>query len=159
MDLPPDDDHRFPQRHRPAQGVRVESGKPTIVYVTVCTKDRERWLATAEVHDLLVGAWKGATAWLVGRYVVMPDHIHLFAAPGQPELPLENWIRYWKSQFSKAHKDPERAWQPLQWDRRLRSSDSYEEKWEYVRNNPVRHKLVERAEDWPYQGELNVLRW
>ena len=45
------------------------------------------------------------------------------------------------------------------WDRRLRDSDSYEEKWEYIRNNPVRHKLVTRAEDWPYQGELNVLKW
>ena len=81
------------------------------------------------------------------------------AAPGQPELPLENWVRYWKSRFSNAHKNPGHAWQPLQWDRRLRSSESYEEKWEYVRNNPVRHKLVARAEDWPYQGELNALRW
>jgi len=36
----------------------------------------------------------------VGRYVVMPDHIHLFAAPGELQEPLENWIRFWKSQFN-----------------------------------------------------------
>jgi hypothetical protein len=26
-------------------------------------------------------------------------------------------------------------------------------------NNPVRHGYVAHAEDWPYQGELNVLQW
>ena len=36
---------------------------------------------------------------------------------------------------------------------------SYDEKWQYVRNNPVRHGLVESAEKWPYQGELNRLEW
>ena len=32
-------------------------------------------------------------------------------------------------------------------------------KWEYVVRNPVRAGLVNRREDWPFQGELNVLRW
>jgi len=30
---------------------------------------------------------------------------------------------------------------------------------DYVRNNPVRAGLVEKAEDWKYQGELHKLRW
>jgi hypothetical protein len=34
-----------------------------------------------------------------------------------------------------------------------------DDKWSYVRENPVRAGLVARAEDWPYQGELNVLDW
>jgi len=28
-----------------------------------------------------------------------------------------------------------------------------------VKNNPVRHGHVACAEDWPYQGELNILEW
>jgi hypothetical protein len=28
-----------------------------------------------------------------------------------------------------------------------------------VVNNPVRHGYVAHGEDWPYQGELNVLLW
>jgi hypothetical protein len=36
---------------------------------------------------------------------------------------------------------------------------SYDEKWEYVRSNPVRHSYVTDPADWPYQGELNELRW
>jgi REP element-mobilizing transposase RayT len=153
------DPDKLPQRRHPAHGVQIQSLGPTVVFVTACTKDRKPWLATPDVHKLLVAVWNSATAWLVGRYVVMPDHIHLFVAPGQPQLLLDNWMKYWKSQFSKAHKHPEHQWQTDSWDRRLRTDDSYEQKWEYVRNNPVRHGLVARAEDWPYQGELNALKW
>ena len=45
------------------------------------------------------------------------------------------------------------------WDRQLRRADSHAAKWEYVRNNPVRHGHVENLDDWPYQGELNILEW
>jgi putative transposase len=42
--------------------------------------------------------WANAKSWLVGRYVVMPDHIHLFCAPATiPPGPLEQWVRYWKN--------------------------------------------------------------
>ena len=50
-------------------------------------------------------------------------------------------------------------WQRDCWDRQLRTGESYTQKWEYVRNNPVRKGLVANADDWPYQGELNVLEW
>ena len=39
-------------------------------------------------------------------------------------------------------------------DHLLRSEESYAQKWDYVRENPVRAQLVERVEDWPYAGEL-----
>ena len=45
------------------------------------------------------------------------------------------------------------------WDTQLRTGESYAQKWEYVRNNPVRKGLCQVPEDWPYQGELNVLAW
>jgi putative transposase len=147
----------YPIRKHPAHGVVFTTN--TIVYLTVCTKDRRPWLASEEVHDLLRRVWKQATAWYIGRYVVMPDHLHLFAAPGMPELPLENWVTYWKSQFSKAHKNREHRWQSGHWDTRLRRWESYDQKWQYVVNNPIRHGLVAKSEDWPYQGELFELRW
>ena len=45
------------------------------------------------------------------------------------------------------------------WDRQLRSGESYNEKWQYVRNNPVRKGLVAQADDWPYQGVITPLVW
>jgi putative transposase len=151
-------------RHRkhPVHGVLALPDQPTIVFLTVCTKNRVPWLASDSVHELLRSIWSRALAWYVGRYMIMPDHIHLFAAPGTPELPLENWVKYWKSQFSKYHSNSNHRWQTDHWDTRLRTVHSYEEKWNYAVNNSVRHALVPRvprAEDWPYQGELFELRW
>ena len=136
-----------------------ELNKPTIVFVTDCTRGRSPWLATDAVHDLLVATWSEATAWHVGRYIVMPGHVHLFAGPGGLDVPLDNWVRYWKSLFTKRHANPSHPWQPDHWDRRLRDGESYDNKWHYVRENAVRHGLVERPEQWRYAGELNVLAW
>ncbi|CAN5710090.1 hypothetical protein BH20VER1_BH20VER1_23860 [soil metagenome] len=118
-------------------------------------------LASPVAHDVLVSAWTVATAWLVGRYVIMPDHVHLFCSPGGLDAPLlERWMKYWKSSATKLLGEPGgTVWQRHHWDRQLRRGQSYSEKWEYVCNNPVRHRLVSNAAEWPYQGELNQLRW
>ena len=132
-----------------------------IVFVTVCTGKRRKILASQSSHDAIAGAWQLAETWLVGRYVIMPDHVHLFCAPNGIEAPsLERWIRFWKSIGTrKIAEKSGTVWQRHHWDRQLRSGESYGEKWEYVRNNPVRHGYVSDADDWPYQGELNILRW
>jgi hypothetical protein len=36
----------------------------------------------------------------------------------------------------------------------LRSEESYPEKWEYVRDNPVRAALAKKWSDWPFAGEI-----
>ncbi|MFP6620829.1 MAG: hypothetical protein VB877_15905 [Pirellulaceae bacterium] len=41
----------------------------------------------------------------------------------------------------------------------MRNQDVYEDKWEYIRWNPVRHGLVENPEDWPFQGEIHKTIW
>ena len=157
--------HSFPVRKHPVHGVKTDIDGPIVIFDTVCTKNRKPWLATALVHETLQAVWTEATAWLVGRYVIMPDHIHLFAAPGSPEVSLDNWVQYWKSQFTKLYKNQHSEkslpgrWQTEHWDTRLRSWQSYDQKWKYVRNNPVRHELVSRPDDWPFQGEIHKLRW
>ena len=76
-------------------------------------------------------------------------------------MPLEPWVRFWNSYVSKNWDDPLQLpiWQRDFWDTQLRKDESYGEKWHYVIENPVRAGLVRRSEDWPYQGELNILDW
>jgi len=146
-------------RHHPAHGVEEQFSTPTIVYVTVCSKYRTKWMANEGVHQTLIDVWKQADAWLIGRYVIMPDHMHFFCSPNTDTIELDDWITYWKSQYSKARKRKDERWLTDHWDTRLRRHESYDEKWMYVENNPVRHGLVVNPKDWPYQGELNTLRW
>jgi putative transposase len=132
-----------------------------IIYVTVCAAKRRKILASDDVHEAIVNAWAQASTWLVGRYVILPDHVHFFCAPNGIDAPsLERWIRFWKSPVTATvGKRRGEIWQRDHWDRQLRRGQSYDAKWEYVRNNPVRHGYVKSADDWPYQGVLNELRW
>jgi REP element-mobilizing transposase RayT len=95
----------------------------------------------------------------MGRYVIMPDHIHYFSAATDSPIKYQNWVRYWKSQFTKRHKMAAHQWQTDNWDTRMRSAAMYEDKWLYVLDNPTRKGLVERWEDWRYKGEIYEVRW
>ena len=91
------------KRKHPAHGVFFLDRKATIVFDTVCTKNRMTWLACDEVHQLLRAVWHEATEWLMGRYTILPDHIHFFAGATESCIEYENWVTYWKSQFSRQH--------------------------------------------------------
>ena len=196
---PPDVAHTevrppVPNRKVPSKNsVRVFEGsnRTIILYVTICTTGRAPVLACKDSFECIVAAFRQANYWLVGRFVVMPDHIHFFCAPGTwPPYDFHKWMSFVKSTISRTFPLPLRnqieelvrmregtaqsapraahtevrppmhhLFQMQCWDTQLRTSDSYAQKWEYVRNNPVRKGLCGKADDWPYQGELNVLAW
>jgi hypothetical protein len=56
---------------------------------------------------------------------------------------------FWKDRFAKTHSSTG-IFQSGGFHHRLRDGESYAQKWQYVREKPVRSKLVERPEDWPY---------
>ena len=129
---------RFVPRRRPATGVIVTRDRATIVFVTVCSQHRSQRLANPALHEALVRAWSNADAWLVGAYVIMPDHLHLFCSPMNEEVQIEQWITFWKRQFRK-HAGPDAPkLQAGAFHHRLRQDESYAAKWDYVRANPVR---------------------
>ena len=149
----------FPKRKRPVHGVHPTPDGPTIVFITACSKNRVSWMATPEVHVAMRAAWLSARAWLVGRYVIMPDHVHFFAAPGDMDTSIENWMGYWRRLVAQALGNSPGAWQDSQWDTRIRSANAYEEKWDYIRMNPVRKGLAQTPDTWAYAGELHPLPW
>ena len=141
---------------------RLRDKCPVIQFVTVCAKNRQPVLANEKVHLVLRNLWSKGLHWQVGAYVIMPDHLHLFCSPRcYPPEALSPWIAWWKRMATRHCSDiiNESLWQANFWDRQLRSGDSYAEKWNYVRMNPVRAGLVSLPEDWPYYGILNHLEW
>ena len=96
-------DREHPSRRRPAHHPPIERfNEPVIVLVTVCTQDRRPVLACDGVHRLCREIWQAADFWHVGRYMIMPDHIHLFCAPGRIPMPgLRQWVEFWKSQIAR----------------------------------------------------------
>ena len=132
-----------------------------LYFVTACVFKRRALLATDVVHGAFAeyartGAEQHGIA--VGRYVIMPDHLHLFIRCPPPRS-LGVWMRGLKRVMELAIPVAvrDRVWQPGFFDHVLRTSESYGQKWEYVRSNPVRAGLVARAEDWPLQGEVVLI--
>jgi putative transposase len=135
-----------------------------IYYITACTHARRPILARADVHDSFIRYGLGACECgvTVGRYVIMPDHIHMFVGFATGSISLSDWMKSFKNAISKTLKAA--TFRPPHWqkgffDHVIRSAESYDRQWLYVRNNPVRAGLVRLAEDWPYAGELFELRY
>ena len=129
-----------------------------VYFVTFCTRDRQKipsldYAKTTMEKYGQRGIEKFDVA--LGRYVIMPDHVHLFVC-GHLEFILAPWVGGLKRAISAALRAP-RLWQPGFFDHVLRNNESYDEKWQYVCDNPVRARLVETADDWPYQGEIVLI--
>lgn len=87
----------------------------------------------------------------------MPDHIHFFVALPETVATLPKWVQMLRTVLGKellrlGIQKPH--WQEGFFDHVLRSDESYSQKWDYVRLNPVRAGYCAEAEDWAFQGEI-----
>ena len=150
----------MPEHHHLRRLDRVFASRP-VYFITTCTQQRRAILAGETVVAVLREEWAKAHdlhGWLVGRYVVMPDHVHFFCAeaPRAGVKPLPEFIKRWKEWTAKrlialtGCSPP--VWQKQFFDHILRHDESYADKWSYVMENPVRAGLVAEARDWPWQG-------
>jgi putative transposase len=132
---------------------------PPLYFVTLCANHRGKLPAKEKIHTALVrygrsGIERGVA---LGRDVIIPDHIHLFVG-GEDDFDLGLWIRGLKRVVAAAVSGGRSSlWQRGFFDHVIRNSESYSEKWEYVRDNPVRAGLVTSPDEWPFQGEVAVI--
>ena len=147
-------------RKTPAVGAHVFIGHTNIFFVTVNAKDRVPWMNQPAVQSSLVEIWRDqAAAWRVGYYLLMPDHLHFFCAPCDLRFGIDEWITFWKRQFSRQHTDQTWDWARRAFHHRMRDRIEYEEKLAYVRENPLRKGLVLNPDDWPFQGRVHDIQW
>ncbi len=139
-----------------------QSYDPPLYFITFCTLHRRPILANTPVHDAFTCYGREAEKHGigVGNYVIMPDHVHLFI-----RMAVERSVGVWLKGLKRAlgrplreDRDEKSLWQPGFFDHLVRRDESYAEKWEYVRQNPVRKGLVSLPEEWPYQGEIVAIR-
>ena len=76
----------------------------------------------------------------------------LLTAPIERELSVAAFLKWLKRWFNELYdfRQPCR-WQSGGFDRLLRTSESIHEKWNYIRENPVRAGLVQHWKHWPYR--------
>src|ERR1700694_2546499 len=108
--------------------------EPPLYFVRVGTNRRRKLLANDLVHSALIKFGKlGANrGFALGRYVFMPDHIHLFVR-GATDFSLGAWVATLKRVVAAAVTGGRGIWQRGFFDHVIRNSESYSQKWNYVR--------------------------
>ena len=141
--------------HPPRIPVWLKWDQDVVYFVTFCVRGRSHVLDNPQAFDAFRDAIAKLQKWYIIAGLLMPDHVHLLAAPYDREEPVGNLVAALKRWMRKELKARWR-WQPGSFDRLLRSSESADEKWAYIEQNPVRAGLVSRAEDWPYSLGLKL---
>ncbi len=139
-------------------------------FITFCCYQRRAFLNTVRARNLAVHSLEQTRARyrfaLVG-YVFMPEHVHLLLSESVGASPAKI-IQSFKQRVSRAlrarkrkrpgqllFRFPEqsgefrRFWQRRYYDFNVYSRAKMKEKLHYMRENPVRAKLVKHPGDWP----------
>jgi REP element-mobilizing transposase RayT len=135
----------------PRVSVMLPWGCRVIYFLTVCVVPRRNALANDGAWRALCQTVKRLDKWNTYCVLLMPDHVHLLTAPIDRELSVAAFLKWLKRWFNEIYYLPRPCrWQPGGFDRLLRTSESIREKWNYIRENPVRAGLVQHWKQWPY---------
>ena len=122
-----------------------------------CSKEN-LLLADPAVAEMVVEAIQHrvkTVRWIVYRFVIMPNHIHLFMSVLKTTLKesLEDFKRWTGHQAAKLVDLPnDRFWQDEWFDHWSRSDEQDDQIDAYIFDNPRKAGLVKRAEEWKYGG-------
>lgn len=141
--------------HPPRIPVWLKAEQQVVYFVTFCVADRLPVLANDATFRTFCEAIADLKSWILIAGIVMPDHVHLLAEPKDRELSPATLSAAIKRSV-RARLNSAWKWQPGCFDRLLRSDESAEGKWLYIRENPVRAGLVSAWTDWPYRIGLEM---
>ena len=142
---------RIPGHHRPAWAPGSDP-----IFLTICGVRRgenqfarePRWAGLVRSAEHL----QQQRRWQPLLLLAMPDHVHLIVI-----IPKSTGIGEAVRRFKRAASYGNQiSWQAAAFDHRIRSDDSYREKWQYVLANPRRAGLVRENAAWPYVRSWSV---
>ena len=136
--------------HPPRIPVLLPDDQPVIYFMTLCVTSRRKVFANPPVWTAIRAAITRLERWHTCAAIAMPDHVHVLAAPHDRNASPGEYSKWFKRHV-RQHLNARWQWQAGCFDRLLRSHESAQEKWVYIREHPVTAGLVSRWQDWPYQ--------
>ena len=137
-------------RHRTAPG--------TSYFVTTKCWQARTVFQVPETAEILVRTlfhYRNRGDYLLHEFVIMPDHLHFLLTPNSTTS-LEKAVQLIKGgsshQIRKVRNQKIEIWQEGFYDWTIRDANDWQTKAEYIRMNPVRARLVERPQDWPFSS-------
>ena len=131
----------------------ARTSRPGTFFITTATYNRRRLFqssANAELFLETLQHYRGLGHYKLHAFVVMPDHVHLILTP--QGITLERAVGFIKGGFSHRLASKLPVWQRGFTDHRIRDTADMEARRVYLHMNPVRGRLVEAAELYPYSS-------
>ena len=133
------------------------SNPGAVYFITSNVLERKPWL-TPPAREIIIASlnWSRdrGRLWLLS-YVVMDDHFHaLFALRGGKDLSgvMHSLKRHTAVQINQLHGRTDELWQSGYHDHVIRDEPDLWRHVHYIHENPVRHNLVARAEDYVWSS-------
>ena len=130
----------------------------TTYFITICAHMQQNLFQRDEVAQLMIATffkYRDAGEFDLHEYVVMPNHVHLLLSINEQQK-LGRVIQLIKGGFSHSLRESgiifRAVWEQRYYDRRVRDAQEFAEISRYIRQNPVRKHLVDRAEEYPYSS-------
>ncbi len=127
-------------------------------FVTSTTESHRAVLQSERIATLLLNCLfenRQEERFLLHEFVIMPDHFHALITPAA-QVPLEKAMQFIKGGFSyRARKELNvnfAIWQVGFTDHRIRDLQDYEQHRSYIHQNPVKARLVDAPELFPYSS-------
>jgi REP element-mobilizing transposase RayT len=85
-------------------------------------------------------------------YVVMPNHVHVLLAPLAQLRSITQFIKGRSARQANLalHRQGKTFWQKESFDHWVRDSAEFDRILRYIRNNPVKARLVTNPDAWPW---------
>ena len=130
---------------------------PYRYFLTFCTDSRQRLFVTRERVELVMVQIERSAAeelFAVIAYCFMPDHVHLLIEGRCDSSDCRRFINRAKqfSGFHYAKAFGHRLWQRYGFERVLRDDEATLSVARYILENPLRARLVQRVDDYPFVG-------
>lgn len=135
------------------------------IFFTVALAERGGTLLLAEVERLraAVRATRAERPFTIRAWVVLPDHLHCVWRLPEEDCDYSTRWRLIKSRFSRglapgrlrpSHltRQERGIWQRRFYEHHIRDEADLAAHLHYCWNNPVKHGLVARPEDWPFSS-------
>jgi putative transposase len=126
-----------------------------IFFVTTVTWQRRPILQSDELARELLSTlsdYRTAGRFALHEFVIMPDHVHLLLTPAAA-ISLERTMQLIKGGFSyraRRIRPNLMVWEKSFTNHRIRDERDYAQHREYIHQNPVRGRLAQDANEFPY---------
>lgn len=129
-------------------------------FTTSVTRERKRIFKDIDNIEILIETirfyQRRGDIHLLG-YVVMPEHVHLLLIPlkGTISDVMRNIKAYSATTIRQRAKMDSDVWQNSFYDHIVTGRRDFESKLNYMHENPLRRKIVDRLDSYPYSSYIN----